>query len=945
MSRTQNRLAFAISSAIMLMLICLIVGALAPASAFGEEVQLAATTKQADDTPFTVEDTDYGINDPSITGKRIVLADGVKALNYERYYSNKYGRIENRGDGYLLLSKRIGSNWRFYLVNKNAEVVKTYETDDEEDVPLLSLISCDYRNGDGSNDGFVYRDTLYTVLSPEDGLYDVFNATRGEFYELGTTEIKTPSSYDFDWPMWGLTYKLNGSWGILAFDGTRLSDPEYSGVSLIGRLDNGVLVYKAVQGSSNYVIPSDGSWKAGPFRWCGEGIENDDDPSVLGPFLEVGVSDGSGILALDEGRLLTGKGYDELVYGGKGAFIGDEKDLITDQGVTDLTVLFSELDDVEASAYGIEDGHFWVEGREPCSYYVEDDGWYDSYVTVVNLIDKRGEVLGSKTESIESGTGVHADRNVATFGNFTLREKPVKSSWTEDSWGGWYYADYDVELKCLDPDARYRDEAESLDLCSNRELDDLFGEDVESQIMTAYDKRYVFCYCADGTVALVDTASGKVVCEGLSGERFEHGGRAVEPGYMGSNVDIIYEGEWGNSKFGLINTVTSEFSGFVFEGDVHRVNSYSEIGGRASADQAWWLVDGKLIDESFNVVHEFSYDKEEMWGDAGLSIDVGSDFTCVVKDFTRPSDEDNGDDAESNSYSPTVYIFDKDGAEISMSAEFFNETTEFSYDHGLGYSFRMCDEQTDLMGLVGRDGKQLTDSSYACIGAEHHYVRYVEEPDADEEEFWDDYVYLSQRDRSCGLLGRDGSWLVYGDYRVPAEWGRGQSCRPYGQTLVLQEAEDWDDKVFYLYDFSQYVQERAGGQPSSGEVHQKGGYVYASIRSKINIPSAMVDYSIYKTLHAEVNAQNLNNKYYWEDKWLNQDSTQFNRKLAIAAMNIAWSAYDQKMRSGAKKYITKTLKNLGMKDIDIRSYSDRVTNDDYDYTYEHDYVAYAFGHR
>ena len=160
----------------------------------------------AEDLPFTIEETDHGIEDDSVHGSMIKITDEDAEF------------IDRENDGQGVVGVKKGD--KYYLIGRNG-LVKSFTSKDGNALSVELLYDV------ASLEHYPYE--LYAVSDPETGKKDIYNATSDKYISVGADEIFNEADYYHDYyrEKGLVTYKVDGKSGLLRSDGTKVCNPAY----------------------------------------------------------------------------------------------------------------------------------------------------------------------------------------------------------------------------------------------------------------------------------------------------------------------------------------------------------------------------------------------------------------------------------------------------------------------------------------------------------------------------------------------------------------------------------------------------------------------------------------------------------------------------------------------------------------------------------------------
>ncbi len=202
------------------------------------------------DLPFTITETTYGIEGDGIAGSMVKITDD----------DAEFVKDGNDGIGVTAVKKDTGAGTRYYLISKHG-LAKTFTAKDDEDFSVQLLYnetSLQY-----------YPDELYVVSNPETGKKDIYNASSNQYITIDADDISIYANGGYSYGYYRekglLTYGIDGKYGLLRSNGTKVCNAEYDSFELykncvVGENDSGCWLITengAVAGSYSYVSTTD----------------------------------------------------------------------------------------------------------------------------------------------------------------------------------------------------------------------------------------------------------------------------------------------------------------------------------------------------------------------------------------------------------------------------------------------------------------------------------------------------------------------------------------------------------------------------------------------------------------------------------------------------------------------------------------------------------------
>lgn len=402
--------------------------------------------------PFVIEDTNYGIYDNKVIGKKIILTDNdAEILNHKQY----------RSRGFVFIKKKIDNvDSRYYLVDSTGCIAE-YITKSTW-VPEVGGITIT-RTADKSND------IIVTIIDPNTGKYDIYNNTKHRYYKYQIDNINDYDGYHNDM----FFFKKDDKYGVLNSNGEMIYDPIYESISCQVTKNKKIWYALGWIGNEYAIITADKKTSQNKLYQSSDLINHYGDGEVIP------LKDGKNtvLLSLVTGKILATYKYNRIIVNndkyGECLWINwrDENDnymmdIVSDEGIISVNSLYN--------AKNVEAG----QGSRISVNSSSEDG-YACY------IDNKGKIIGKKYYQIRVGNGV---TNEITF--------------TEGVYCG-------LVVKC---DNRYECQHKSeyylLDEKGNKVLEGI-------RIPEASSKKYIIAERDDGTMCMFDALKREIVKDNI----------------------------------------------------------------------------------------------------------------------------------------------------------------------------------------------------------------------------------------------------------------------------------------------------------------------------------------------------------------------------------------------------------------------------------------------
>lgn len=528
-------------------------------------IRQSGESVSASDYPFIIEDTQYGIEDDAILGKKLTITgDDAEIYNPSTSDNNLY-------KGYVYVKQTLDdTSAMFYLITSQGCVTSYQaEVDYEPQDKLIAWPSDgEYIQG---NLVYDYPYSLYLIYRPDTEKYDLLNATTGEYYAHQIDHAWEDGTH---FPI--VKAENDGKFGVINIQGEMIHEPIYDE---IGVFDNYILGY--IKGEGQRILAKDGSQSEEFFNSIAENS---------GDLLAVTDVETHqyGVFSLDTMSLIEPCIHDRLISAEDGAYtlrdtIDDEEtgiefkiSVVTKDGTWDINEQFGGT---YASGGNIQDGKISIAIYGGVDAYGYRETIFQGYVSV------EGEYVSDHTAWIEED-GTYTIEMGITHGYYNgllLKERSFVAY--EDEFNG----------RLVTPQGEIMVDCISLDNVSE------LGDDL------------ICARNADGYL-VYDTVNNEILLEGV---------QFLEKMYPeGSGLIVTPYND--DSMFGIYNMDTREMSGYIFENNLkwsEEIEEYShenkkiwhcvnEDGVPVLINELFEIVDSaqasfSTIDENLNIVWNY----------------------------------------------------------------------------------------------------------------------------------------------------------------------------------------------------------------------------------------------------------------------------------------------------------------------------------------------------
>ena len=545
------------------MLLFLAIGVLAVAFIV---IRQSGESVSASDYPFIIEDTQYGIEDDAVFGKKLTITrEDAEIYNPTTSDKNLY-------KGYVYIKQTLDdTSAMFYLITSQG-CVASYraEVDYEPQDKLIAWPS----DGEYIQENLVYDCpySLYLIYRPDTGKYDLLNATTGEYY---AHQIDDAWEDETHFPI--LKAENDGKFGVINIQGEMIHEPIYDEIRVS---DNYICGYIKEEGQR--ILAKDGSRSEEFFDSVGE--NSGDMLSVTDAETHL-----RGVFSLDTMSLIEPCIHDRLISAEDGAYtlrdtIDDEEtgiefkiSVVTKDGTWDINEQFGGT---YAEGGDIQDGKI--------SVYIYGGVQEDGYREIIfrGYVSVEGDYVSEHNSVVREEDGTSAIEMTMTHGYYNgllLRERSLIAY--EDEFNG----------RLVTPQGEIMVDCISLDNVSE------LGDDL------------ICARNADGYL-VYDTVNYEILLEGV---------QFLEKNYPeGSGLIVTPYND--DSIFGIYNMDTREMSGYIFENNIDwsdEIKEYShenkkiwhcvnEDGNSVLINELFEIIDSgqaslSTIDENLNIVWNY----------------------------------------------------------------------------------------------------------------------------------------------------------------------------------------------------------------------------------------------------------------------------------------------------------------------------------------------------
>ena len=612
--------------------------------------------------PFVIEDTNYGIYDYKVIGKKITLTDSDTEILNDKEYRNK---------GFVFIKKKIDNVDSMYYLVDSTGCIAEYKTKSTWK-PKASVINLDFDN---------YGDIIVMITDPNTGKYDIYNNTKHKYYNYQIDDIDDEAAY-----LGMKEFKKNEKYGVLNSSGEMIYDPIYESISW-HFTENGKIRYGLGYVGNKFAIITNGK-KTSQNKYYDEVYSSwrvDFDGEII-PLCD---GNDTVLLSLNTGKILAT--YSNTVWIGKhkdkyGECLWvewyDENDnyqveIVSDEGVISVNSLLNEKNlDSDPERGIITQGGMFGYGFDPFSCY----------------IDNKGKIIGKKYYTIE-------------IGNSIVNE----ISFTEGVYCG-------LIAKCDNKfENQHGFEYYLLDEKENKVLDGI-------GVPVSTNEKYIIAERKNGNLVVFDAVKREILKDNIEGYCWErdrsidliitHNKKNDKYGLIdlevGKELDAIYEEEemesYDNAK--IYKDENNEITVFKFDDDIKIQNEKNKIvfDGYGGSEV--------FVDSDLNIVLEVA---DEPW--AYKIIDCKGNLIRKFDTFFN-FEEINVDDGKKRLYiSNEVGLINSDGSIILDSND--NNTIR-ECDRNFVYVTNIA-TNTDTAAIVDQNGRALIYGEYD----EHLFKRLV----------------------------------------------------------------------------------------------------------------------------------------------------------------------------------------------------------------------------
>ena len=813
---------------------------------------------KAEDLPFVIESTDYGVSDSRVVAKKIRITDkDSRFITCDDEEDD--GLVEDycHGNAVVTIKQKINNDKaNYYLVGKDGLIKKFSNCDKHPKIYALGTEGIEYyaKQGEYSYDrrNDLYDDALYQVYNGDNHKTDIYNATKNKYYDYECDGIRLTPKYGLDSNLFGgFEIIKNEKRGLLNPDGTILYEPVFDDISYY---DNCCVGIKKSDSDWKYVLLSyDGK---SDIKKEYDGIRGGDDV-VCG--VEKANEDNSNdyaIISIDGLAPITDFIYDEHIN------VVKDKD--------NYCVIAHYHKKYSDDKYGYVYDVFYNDKKWSVN---ELFGGYSSNVDV-NFANPKFDFYDTLRVRVYRDT------------NPLLHIDPVLSGTLEQSASAYWIS--------RDGEKIYRE----------------LGDYTTNESLKEYDKTKGYfnnlCIEYDNSkdTYIIKNSSDGIICEGFSSlekandlviARYKDSGEyaildsktcrvLLNNVYLMShykNVDnyypalhkaiVIFDTEkTSDSKFGLLNSETKEFSGFIFKTPKLDGDGLDTI----QIEKEWSSKKGYVWDIRFKLESEGDNLNEQ-------DVVINDKFQIVANEAPIFCDEELN----------TFYLNEgKNIVGCSYSGEqLFKEESPSYLDEQAymipreGYIIADKDKEDEYnddekVGLISKDGGTILDTDYDEIGITHYGMTYAENNEED-----DNYDYINM----SYVFDLKGNPIIEGQFNH-------HHLNKYSNTHkyhIYRMGEDTiislgHDNCVYLYDYSECI----------GKERERD---YSNVRNQ-SFNSSNVLFSSSK-----------NEGYYYSDSYFNNNATVYQQSLATMSLCMAFSTYGSGNYEGYDSNVKRIMTQCG----------------------------------
>ena len=525
----------------------------------------------ASEYPFDIENTQYGIDDEAIHGKKLTITgDNTEIYNPPEYDKNLY-------KGYVYVKQTLNdTSAMFYLITSqgcvaNYQAPVDYEPQDEL---IVWPSEGEYIQGNLIYD---YPYSLYLIYRPDTEKYDILNATTGEYYNH---QIDNAWEAGTSLPI--LKAENDGKFGVINKRGEMIHEPVYDEIQIYSDYIRGY-----VEGEGYRILAEDGNQSETFFSHIGE---------QSGDMLAVTGSDtqhtGVGVFSLDTMSLIEPCIHGEMRSCEDGIYtlldtIDDEETgiefkicVVTQDGTWDINEQFGGTYVGVDSLWNVKDGTI-QDGKIAIRIYGNVNDYGHRELIFAGYVSVEGNYISEHTSRVDEQGPIEYFKTYGYYNGLLLKDRNSASS----------------------------------------------GDDFKGQLVTPQGEVMVDQISPDSVSELGDdliiarNVDGYLVYDAVNNEILLEGVQFIEKIYPeGSGLLVTRYND--DSMFGIYNVDTREMSGYIFENNLERAEEIKEYS--YGDKKIWYCVnddrDPVLINEAFEIIDSGLISFSEFEIDENLNI-------------------------------------------------------------------------------------------------------------------------------------------------------------------------------------------------------------------------------------------------------------------------------------------------------------------------------------
>ena len=500
---------------------------------------------RASEYPFTIENTQYGIEDEAIHGKKLTITgENTEIYNPTEYDKNLY-------KGYVYVKQTLNdTSAMFYLITSqgcvaNYQAPVDYEPQDEL---IVWPSEGEYIQG---NLVYDYPYSLYLIYRPDTEKYDILNATTGEYYAHQIDDAWEEGTH------FSIVKAENdGKFGVINNQGEMLHEPVYDEIRVF---DNYIWGYIKEEGYR--ILAKDGSRSEEFFNSIGENS---------GDMLAVSDAEThlDGVFSLDTMSLIEPCVHDRMISAEDGVYTFRDT-IIDEETGTEFKICVVSKDgtwDINEQFGGTyANGGDIQDGKISISIYggVDDDGYRETIFR--GYVSTEGEYVSEHSSIVEEqgSSTIEFGMTYGYYNGLLLKKRSLVAY--DDEFNG----------RLVTPQGEVM-----LDHISLEHVSEL-GDDL------------IRARNADGYL-VYDAVNNEILLDGV---------QIIESIYPEGSGLIVTPYD-DDSMFAIYNIDTREMSGYIFENNLawsEEIKEYSHENKKI-----WYCVnddgDPVLINESFEII-------------------------------------------------------------------------------------------------------------------------------------------------------------------------------------------------------------------------------------------------------------------------------------------------------------------------------------------------------